>query len=468
MSALESFRCLVAGDLVGGQQVPVLNPATEEAVATCHVADDRMVDVAVDAAIRAFASWRSTPLVERRALLMRMADILRDNATHLARLLTLEQGKPLTEARQELAGAEAFFRHCAAVDGTVTESLFTTDEDKTVRTYTPLGVVAGIVPWNFPLLIAAMKVGPALLTGNAVIIKPAPTTPLTTLAFARLCAEHVPEGLLQVLGDDGRVGPMLVAHPGIRKIAFTGSTRTGRTVMATAASTLKRLTLELGGNDPALVLRDADPASAAEGIFRAAFTNAGQICGAVKRVYVHEDLYAPFCQSLATLVDDLVIGNGLEPGVTLGPVQNRVQYEKAITLLADAQQQGQILAQRAGPSSKGYFVPPTVFGGLSDEHPLVTDEQFAPLLPVQRFASESEAINRANSTPYGLTASVWSADERHAEAVAHQIDAGLLCINKHNEAALDWGIPLAKQSGSGWLLGDAGIKEYLQPHLLVR
>src|ERR1700722_4554008 len=206
----ESLRCLVGGNLVGNQQAPVLNPATEEEVGLYHVADEPMLDDAVMAATNAFAAWRKTSLAERRAVISRLADILSSNAIQLAHLLTLEQGKPLAEAKGEVVGAEAFLRYYATVPGSGPDSLFSVDGIDTLRSYAPLGVVAGIVPWNFPLLIAAMKIGPALLAGNAIIIKPAPTTPLTTLTFARLCFEHVPSGLLQVLGDSGNVGPMLV------------------------------------------------------------------------------------------------------------------------------------------------------------------------------------------------------------------------------------------------------------------
>lgn len=436
--------------------------------ATFHVADEGMLDAAVQSASRAFVTWRAVPLAERRALLMRLADLMRENAAHLAHLVTLEQGKPLADAKEEIESAIEICRHYATLYPTVEEDLFTTVNETYIRTYTPLGVVAGIIPWNFPFFIVAMKVAPALLTGNVIIIKPSPTTPATTLEFARLCATVVPAGVLQVLGDDGSVGPLLSAHTGVHKISFTGSTQTGRKLMAASAPSLKRLTLELGGNDPAVVLEDADVVTTADAIFQRAFRNAGQMCGAVKRVYVHESLYELFWQALAKRLQSIVVGNGLELGVTMGPVQNRLQHDKAMGLLAHAAKHGRILAQKACPVSKGYFVPPTLFGDLDDRHPLVVEEQFAPLLPILSFRSDDEVIARANDTAYGLTASVWSADERRAQNLVQKIDAALLCVNKHNRCSFHTGLAMAKQSGSGWIFGEEGLKEYLQPHLLFR
>jgi acyl-CoA reductase-like NAD-dependent aldehyde dehydrogenase len=460
-------RCLVAGELIDGRRADVINPATAVPFGTYHVASSEMLDKTVHAASIAAHRWRDTPLSCRRELLCRLADLVRDHGPLLSRLLTMEQGKPLFEATAEVSGAEAILRHYASVHQSSGERLFAEGRETYKRVYHPLGVVGGIIPWNFPFSIAAMKMAPALLAGNAIILKPSPTTPATTLEFGSLCADIVPPGLVQFLGDDGSIGPLMTGHPGIRKISFTGSTHTGRKVVAASANTMKRLTLELGGNDPAIVLQDADPGAAAQGIFRAAFTNAGQICGAVKRVYVHASLYDDFTFELAALVSGLVVGDGLDPNVTLGPLQNAQHHKKTAALLAAAKHAGQVVAEAVIPDDGGFFLSPTLISGLDERHPLVSEEQFAPILPLQRFENEEAAILCANDNPYGLTASVWSTDQSKAENIASQLDASLICINTHNTCPLDLGIGLAKLSGSGWLLGDEGIKEYMQSHLVI-
>ena len=468
MDDVTKSDCLIGGRLISSFRQQVVNPATGQVFARYGVADRTLLDLAVQSALHAFSEWRTKPLSERGAVLLKIATLIQRNATQLAHLLTMEQGKPLEEAKTEVSVTEAIFRHYASSTGKSESELFGMKDPAYYRTYTPLGIVVGIIPWNFPLLIAAMKIAPALLTGNVIIVKPAPTTPLTTLELGRICCAEVPVGVLQILGDDGTVGPNLTDHPLIAKIAFTGSTTTGRLVMEAASKTLKRVSLELGGNDPALVLADMDPQVAAAAIFKAAFTNAGQVCGAVKRVYVHRHNFTAFCSFIAEHVQNVVVGDGLDPTTTLGPVQNAAQYEKATALLSNAVRSGRVIAQSVYPKQDGYFVPATAVSDLPEEHPLVAEEQFAPILPVQIFDRDADAVARANDSPYGLTASVWSSDQGHAERVAHQLDASLVCINRHNENPTGLGLSMTKQSGIGWLLGEEGVKEYLQPHLIVR
>jgi acyl-CoA reductase-like NAD-dependent aldehyde dehydrogenase len=313
-----------------------------------------------------------------------------------------------------------------------------------------------------------MKIAPAIITGNSVIVKPSPTTPLTTLALAALAKDALPEGLLQVVGDDGSIGPALVRHPRVAKISFTGSTATGRAVMASAASNLTRVTLELGGNDAAIVLADADIELTAAGIFQAAFTNAGQICGAIKRVFVDEAIFDEIAHELGRLVTKSKVGNGLHPDTTIGPVQNEMQFRRALALRKAAEREGRLVAEAAVYSSgQGYFVSPAIFEGLDDEHPLVAEEQFAPLLPLMRFRDEEEAVFRANNSEYALTASVWSADTHRARLIAARLEASLICLNAHNRCPSGVGLNMAKDSGVGWLLGEEGIKEYVQTYALV-
>ncbi|MGH6613351.1 aldehyde dehydrogenase family protein [Sphingomonas sp.] len=469
MDRLKPFDCLVAGRLTSGAEcAEVVNPATGQAFCSYATADRAMVEEAMSAAVQAFEQWRSSQLSERRALLDALADCVDREADNLAHLLTLEQGKPISEAQQEVQFTAFMLRYSATLHSDRTESLFDETHPDHRRIFTPLGVVAGIIPWNYPLVLAAMKIGPALLTGNAIIVKPAPTTPAATLELGRLWADRVPPGLIQILGDDGTVGPMLAEHPDIRKLSFTGSTITGRAVMAAAAPTLKRLTLELGGNDAAIILDDAEPVAAAAGIYSGAFTNCGQICGAVKRVYVHDAVYERFCEALAGHVNSAVVGAGSLPDTTIGPVQNRIQYDKSMALLSAAEAAGRVIARaNIPPGSSGFYVPPTLIADLSDSHPLVREEQFAPLLPIMKFNNDADAVRRANDSPYGLTASVWSSDRARAAALATGIDTAVVHINTHNGSTNGQGASPAKQSGVGWLFGHDGFKEYMQPHLIM-
>jgi acyl-CoA reductase-like NAD-dependent aldehyde dehydrogenase len=464
---LETFKCVIDGELVGGAYGEVINPADESPVARYVVADAAMIERAVAAAAAAAARWRGTIIPERQRVLAALAEAIESNASELARWLTLEQGKPLAQASDEVAYSVALLRWYAEFGSASDREIFREGNESFERIYTPLGVVAGIVPWNYPLLIAAMKIGPALLAGNSIIVKPAPTTPLVTMAVGRLAVGIAPAGVLQVLGDGGSVGPALVAHRGVQKVSFTGSTLTGRKVLTSGAQTMKRMTLELGGNDPAIVLDDADVVASAAGIYAAAFTNAGQVCGAVKRVYVHRRIYDDFVQELAGLIEKASVGGGLVAGVEVGPLQNKTQFEKAHALLDDARQHGRVVAQAKVASAVGYFIPPTLIADLRDTDRLVVEEQFAPLLPVLRFDEEHDAVSRANGSEYGLTASVWSTDLRRAREVASRLDAALVCINKHNDSPLDGGLSLAKQSGLGWMMGAEGLREYLQAHYLT-
>lgn len=448
-------------------RAPVINPATGEAFASFGYSDAAHLDMVVDAAVRASRKAVLVPLAIRREQLILVADIIEREETGLAALLVLEQGKPFPEALAEVQAAAGLVRYYAGIHADRLDSLFTDEATSHRRIYRPLGVVAGIVPWNFPFLIALMKLAPAVLTGNAIIIKPSPTTPLTALALAALLADVLPAGLVQAVGDNGAVGPMLTRHPRIAKIVFTGSTATGRAVMGAAAEHLTRVTLELGGNDAAIVLADADIEASAAGIFRAAFTNAGQICGAVKRVYVAAEIFDAFAAALGEHVAGIELGDGLGSKATMGPVQNERQYRQAMDLHAAASRDGRVVAQAKAPDS-GYFVPASLFAGLTDAHGLVSEEQFSPLLPLLRFADPHDAVSRANSGTYALTASVWSRDTGRAEALAAGLESALICVNAHNHCPPGVGLQMAKQSGIGWLLGDEGLKEYLQSSVLVR
>ena len=466
MTGSAEYPSLIDGRLARrGRGFPVVNPADESVIGHAVIVGPQMLEAAVAAAKAAFAEWRNEAWTTRSALLLALAGVIRDNADELARLVTLEQGKPIGEAAAEIDFCVSLFEHYAGKE-LPANILKKTGDAHVEQFFSPFGVVAAIVPWNFPLLTAVMKIAPALLTGNAVIVKPAPTTPLATLRFGELVKDIVPNGLLQVLGDDGSFGPLLVTHPDIAKISFTGSTKTGKAVMESAAASLKRLTLELGGNDPAIVFADVDPEAVAASIFKVAFWNGGQVCTAVKRLYVHEDIYDAVCSELAGLADAAIVGDGLDPNVTIGPVQNRMQFDKLCLHLEEARSSGKILAGGNIPRRKGYFIRPTIVTGLSDDAPLVAQEQFGPILPVLKFDEEGDVVRRANNSPYGLTASVWSSDLERAWRIARRLDAGTVWINKHLDLDPDYPMSPCKQSGIGAEFGVEGLKEFTQPRLI--
>jgi acyl-CoA reductase-like NAD-dependent aldehyde dehydrogenase len=427
---------------------------------TCGRASRAQLDDAVAAAKAAFPAWRKTTMEERRAVLNRIADVIDANADELARLLTLEQGKPLAHSKIEAARTAGAYRQVAALQ--LDSSLLEDGKSRRVEMQRrPLGVVAAIVPWNFPLVLSAAKLPYALLAGNTVVLKPAPTTPVATLRMCELIKDVVPAGVLNAIADDGTLGEALTTHPDVQKISFTGSTATGRRVMASAAASLKRLTLELGGNDAAIVLDDVDVADAAPKLFNAAFRNSGQVCAAIKRVYAPEAIYDQLCTALADLARKAVVADGMIQGAEFGPLQNQTQYDRVCDLLEDAEKEGTILAG-GKMQSPGYFIRPTIVRDIKDGARLVDEEQFGPVLPVIRYTSPEDAVARANASEYGLGGSIWSSDMARARSYADQMDCGTVWINKHAEMAHDFPFAGAKQSGFGVEMSEHGLNEFTQ------
>ena len=461
-----AYKLLINGEMVDGDlSMDVLNPATEEKIADCPRASESQLNAAVAAAKAAFPVWSKTSVDERKALVLKIADVIEANATELVQLLTKEQGKPLEDATVEVYGMAAFCRYFTSLDLPV-EVLEESDARRVEVHRNPLGVIGAIVPWNFPLLLMAFKLPPALIAGNTLVIKPAPTTPLSTLRLAQLISDIVPAGVINFITDANDLGAPLTAHPDVRKISFTGSTETGAKVMAGAAGLLKRITLELGGNDAGIVLDDVNPKEAAQKLFDSAFQNSGQVCIAMKRLYVHENIYDEVCDELATIANDTIIGDGSEQGTKLGPLNNKMQYEKVKALIEDAKQEGNVIAGGEFPDKPGYFIRPTIVRDIKEGSRLVDEEQFGPVLPVMSFSDESDAVARANSSPWGLGGSVWSANPERAYALAEQMDAGTVWINKHAE--LDPTIPFggAKMSGLGNELGQEGLLEFTQQKII--
>ncbi|MBS0612882.1 MAG: aldehyde dehydrogenase family protein [Proteobacteria bacterium] len=461
------YRLLIGGRLVNGHgSMPVINPATGLAFVECPRASETQAEEAIQAAKKAFPQWAASAAGERQALLRELADAMEREHESLLRLLTQEQGKPLAESAFEVSAAIGFLRYFAAASPPAPKVLEVTRERRVEQHRRPLGVVAAITPWNFPVLLIAAKLGPALLSGNTVVLKPAPTTPLTAMRIGELCARIFPAGVVNVITDRNDLGAMLTNHPDVRKISFTGSSATGRKVMASAANTLKRMTLELGGNDAAIVLPDADPAQIAPALYAFAFMNCGQTCLAIKRLYVHDSLYDRMCEELAKLANAVVVGDGLNPNIQMGPLQNEQQFAKVRELLEDARERGNVIAGGEVLDGPGYFIRPTIVRDVTDGDRIVDEEQFGPVLPVIRYSDPDDALQRANASPMGLGGSIWGKDPQRLRDLAARMDAGTIWINKH----LDFGpsIPLAgsKQSGVGIELAEEGLAEFTQSHVI--
>lgn len=459
---MSDYKLLINGELVDGDmEMAVVNPATEETVAMCARASEAQLEQAVAAAKAAFPAWSATTIDERKKAITAIADAIEANGEELARLLTQEQGKPLADATGEVYGTAAFFRYFTSLDLPV--KVLDDSEGRRVEAHRkPLGVIGAIVPWNFPLILMAFKLPPALLTGNTVVLKPAPTTPLTSLKLGEIIKDILPAGVVNIIADANDLGAPLTAHPDVRKISFTGSTATGAKVMAGAAGLLKRITLELGGNDAGIVLGDVDPKEAAPKLFNSAFQNSGQVCIAMKRLYVHESIYDEMCDELATIADAAIIGDGLEQGTQLGPLQNKMQFEKVQELIKAADQDGKIIAGGVIPDQPGYFIRPTIVRDVAEGSRIVDEEQFGPVLPVIKYSDVDDAINRANASEYGLGGSIWSSDAEKAYALADKMESGTVWVNKHAE--LDPAIPFggAGMSGLGTELGEDGLEEFTQ------
>jgi acyl-CoA reductase-like NAD-dependent aldehyde dehydrogenase len=459
---MTDFKLLINGRLVpGASTLDVLNPATEEVVAACPTASVDQLNEAVAAAKAAFPAWSKRPLKERAELLNKLAGAMFARQEEFARLLTQEQGKPLPMAMWEVGGTAAGLQYFASLD--LPEKVLKDDaETKIILQHAPLGVVAAITPWNFPLILLSIKVGPGLLAGNTMICKPAPTTPLTTLLFGELCAEILPPGVINIIADKNDLGGAITAHPDIAKVAFTGSTATGKKVMASSASSLKRITLELGGNDAAIVLDGVDPKEVAPKIFGGATMNSGQVCLAIKRVYAPESMYDELCDELAKLANEAVVGDGLEQGTQLGPIQNKMQFEKVKEYIEVGRKDGKIIAGGDVPTGKGYFIPPTIVRDISHDSRLVREEQFGPVLPVLSYNDLDDAIAKANDSEYGLGGTVWTNDLDRGQEVASQIMSGTIWVNKHLDLPFDVPFGGAKQSGLGVEYGQEGLEEFTQ------
>lgn len=450
-----------------GSHVTVVDPATGEGFAEAPEQRSEELDAVVDTAHAAWRDWRTDPDARRTALLA-AADAVEAAAAELAPLLTREQGKPLTESHAEVARTAARLRYFAGLDAG-TEPITDGRPMHSELRWRPLGPVAAIVPWNFPLQLASAKFAPALAAGNTMVLKPSPFTPLATRLLGSVLSGALPEGVLTIVTGREPLGARLASHPGIRHVTFTGSAATGRGVAAGAAASLARVTLELGGNDAALLLDDVDVEEIADRLYWAAFRNCGQVCMAVKRVYAPARHYARVVEALADRARTTVVGPGLDPDARLGPVNNAPQLARVERYTARAVADGARVAAGGHRLDRpGYFFAPTILADVPARSPVVTEEQFGPVLPVLPYDTLDEAVEAANGTGFGLGGSVWGTDVDLAAAVADRLECGTAWINHHAELSLAQPFAGAKDSGVGVAGGPWGLYGNLRPFVVHR
>jgi acyl-CoA reductase-like NAD-dependent aldehyde dehydrogenase len=440
----------------------VVNPATGLQLATVPDVDHTLLDQAVSAAQRAFPGWRGLPISQRKVLLTSLLNRMNDHAEELSVLLTAEQGGPLAIAR-------FYFDLLTKAMGPALMQMALPEIEQEVphignitKRFTPIGVVGAISPWNLPVLISFCKTLPALLAGNTVVLKPSPFAPLTVLRISDYINELLPPGVFNVVTGGDDLGPWMTSHPGIDLISFTGSTLTGKRVLASAAATVKRTTLELGGNDPGIILGDAEPEKIAAALFNSMFVLSGQGCICLKRLYVHEDIYSKVTEALVAIASATKVGDGLDADTELGPVQNQLQYKRLQSFWEDVKRSGtKVLFRGVVPANtKGFFFPVTLLDNPPDGASFVTQEVFGPIRSIFKYKDLDEAIRRANNSSYGLGASVWGSDPVQLRSVASQLEAGTVWINQH--AIRNPSVPASayKDSGLGVEFGQEGLEEF--------
>jgi betaine-aldehyde dehydrogenase len=462
---------------IGGEEVEsgsqewldVINPATGEVLDRVPAGGREDVEAAVGAAEGAFGMWSAKAPRDRGKILFHAAGAIRAAHGDLARALTREQGKPLKEAVDEVRGCANVLEFYASISGGLSGDfvrLGPSGDGVVVRE--PMGVCGAIIPWNMPVLLMAWKAGPALLAGNTMVLKPSSTTPLATLALARILERSgLPAGVLNIVtGRGDSAGEAMVTHPGIHKISFTGNTSTGLAVRKAAAPLLKEITLELGGSDPMIVWKDTFLPEAVEGAVRGRFYNAGQVCNAVKRIYVHEEIASRFLEEILAKVRSLRVGNGLAPSVDMGPLQNPAQLERIeaqVDRLRD-RGEGRLLTggsrMRGEEFDRGFFYAPTIVTDMEPEAAILREEVFGPVLPVMSVPDLDTAIREANRSRYGLGASVWTRDLGVARAVFERVRAGVVWVNRHLTVPPEIPFGGIKESGIGRENGVQAISQW--------
>ncbi|OIB58706.1 aldehyde dehydrogenase family protein [Natrialba sp. SSL1] len=463
----DSYGPHIGGEFVrsaGDDQFTTTDPATGEVITTVDAASAADVDQAVTTAREAAADWQTTAPAERGRIAQRIADRIRENADDLARLESRDQGKPLTQARSDVEGAARFFEYYAGAADKLEGSQVPTDEDSLIVTSRePYGVSGQIIPWNFPLNLTARGVAPALVAGNTVVAKPAPTTPLSALHLAELCREAgLPDGVFNVIPGGGEPGAALSAHDDVNALTFTGSVATGQAVMESAAKTITPVTLELGGKNPAIVMPDADLDEAAFWIGTGIFTNAGQICSATDRALVHKSVYDEVVDRLVARAESTEPGPGVDDP-DMGPLNHEAHYESVLEYIDVGRESDATLAAGGEPlEGDGYFVEPTIFTDVDPQSRLAQEEIFGPVLTVIPFADREEAIEIANDVDFGLTGGVFSNDVKQALSMARRIEAGNVYVNEWFGGSVETPFGGMKESGIGREKGLEALDSYLQ------
>ncbi|MGB7373246.1 aldehyde dehydrogenase family protein [Pontixanthobacter sp.] len=464
-----TYHNLINGEMVStAGTMEVLNPATEQVIGLVPSCGAEELDRAVAAARAAFKTWSKTPIDERRKVIQAMSAAIKENAEELYRLLTSEQGKPHDQAKSEIYGAAGMMAGQSTL--TLEDEINEDSDTRLSRTRrVPVGVVGGIVPWNFPVMMAMQKIAPAMLSGCTIVLKPSPFTPLATLRVAELIKDIVPAGVVNIITGEDTLGPLITEHEGIDKITFTGSTATGKKIMEGASKDLKRITLELGGNDASIVLPDADVEKVAEQLFWSSFSNAGQVCIAAKRVYIHEDIYDELSAAIAEVAKGVKVGDGSEQGTGVGPIQNKKQFERVCELIEDAKTNGYkfLVGGDVDPSGSGYYVPITILDNPPEDARIVAEEQFGPVMPLMKFSTEDEAIERANASQYGLAGAVWTGDPENGVKVAEQLETGTVWVNEYMHLSPFAPFGGHKQSGFGAEYGKEGLLEFTYPQVIT-
>ncbi len=472
-------KMIIAGehrDASDGGTTEIRNPATGEIVDRVAAGTQEDVDRAIDAAEAAFKKWSAVPPPKRAEILFTAAHILKDREKELARLLTLEQGKPLREAILEIRRFTHTLEHYAGLAKTIRGGYVPALDDRRYGMIIkkPIGVCGSIVPWNFPVSLLGNKIGPALITGNTVVVKPAGSTPLTDIQVVQILHEAgLPPGVLNIVPGPGRiVGESLLTDPRVRKIGFTGATSTGKHVMEIAAQNVKRITLELGGSDPMIVCDDADIEEAVSAASVGRFFNCGQACLAIKRLYLFDKIYDEFVSRLMGKVEKLRVGNGLEQGIIVGPLHTAAQRAEVEEQVNDAAKRGaRVLAGGQRPTgdgfAKGYFYLPTILVDVDEKSRVVQEEVFGPALPVMRVRDLDEALEKANNSVYGLGSSIWTRDLDKAMQAAEGLEAGYTWINSPQIIFDELPFGGLKQSGLGKEHGSEALDYYMETKSVV-
>ncbi|KAM6511155.1 hypothetical protein FALCPG4_016157 [Fusarium falciforme] len=459
-----TFKNTIGGALRGSKRLGHgINPSTRKPLWDVPIASSQDLESAVSSARVAFADWSKTPWADRQACLTQASKLLAEHKNDMSRLLSLECGKPPQFAELEVIHAINFLDFFAAQEPLETRVIQDDKDLHLALQYEPMGVIGAICPWNYPLVLAIGKIAPALLTGNCMIAKPSPYTPYSLLKFAQLVQDVFPPGVLQALHGDIELGPLLCQHADVDKISFTGSSATGKKIMAAASATLKSVTLELGGNSANIVCPDVDVDVVAPQVALAAFFNSGQLCVASKRVFVHQDIYDKFLEKMVETVEKWKVGPpDAEGGVMLGPVQNEMQYNIVKRFFQDTTENGYKFACGGGQVLDGssFFINPAIVDNPPDQSLVVEGEAFGPIVPLLKWKDEDDVLSRANNTTTGLGGAVWSADIDRAKRIASGINAGTIWINSAEKPLPQAHLAGRKESGVGGEWGREGLGVY--------